>query len=648
MERFKKIKQVIAQENAKKCPKYGMKKLSIGFVSCVIGFTLFFSPVFASANTNLGETDANLKFIERDIVNVETKMADGLEDGIDTQSVPDPFAQDVFEGDKFLKIKEIEGVVEYINVKFPRANPIIIGLSGTWTIVEGLQVTNLDSEIINGEKYILVPIPDSINLKENDEIIITNQNDIGRRSYNLVVTVQSKNSNKITDQTPGDIDIKVVDDLKVENGKPVPKNTIALLLKGKLDLASTSSSYGLSIAGDGRLVGTANITDWRKGEKERQIKLTVTYFYQDFSRSTLGFIEKEIPVTVKANTSDKTDVIIPKDKVLVLDLNKLTDAEREEVKNKILALNKFPQGTNINVDDLGNVTILYQDGSTDKISKEELVAKKVIRKENKKEDNKGNKKDSDNKNNEKDNNKDNKEDNKKDNNKNNNKNEIKKENKKINKNKNKKDDKKLQDKKELKNNNKNIAKETKKDSRKSSYLMGYGDGTIRPDANVTRAEAVAMIARLMGYSQDKSKEIYADGNGWFNSYLSAAYSAGILEEKMGENFRPNENITRAELAQMISHIDKKNDAKAPFKDIAGHKYEAAIGQIFGNGRIKGYEDGTFKPDREITRAEIATMLNRLFDRKIDKKDGGMFKEYKDLNKNHWAYYEIMEASRTDR
>nr|WP_311565232.1 S-layer homology domain-containing protein [Peptoniphilus grossensis] len=184
------------------------------------------------------------------------------------------------------------------------------------------------------------------------------------------------------------------------------------------------------------------------------------------------------------------------------------------------------------------------------------------------------------------------------------------------------------------------------------YISGYPDNTVRPDGNVTRAEAVTMLVRLKAYPLTEGEEIFKDvkANAWYAPFISAAYKNNILEEKKGEAFRPDEKITRAELAQLISHLDKKNNAKASFPDIAGHKFEAAINQSFGNKRIAGYPDGSFKPDNAITRAETTRILNSLFDRKVDSKglDKVMddLRLYKDLDKNHWAYYEIMEASHT--
>ena len=184
------------------------------------------------------------------------------------------------------------------------------------------------------------------------------------------------------------------------------------------------------------------------------------------------------------------------------------------------------------------------------------------------------------------------------------------------------------------------------------YISGYPDNTVRPDGNVTRAEAVTMLVRLKAYPLTEGEEIFKDvkANAWYAPFISAAYKNNILEEKKGQAFRPDEKITRAELAQLISHIDKKNNAKANFPDITGHKYEAAINQSFGNKRIAGYPDGSFRPDNAITRAETARILNSLFDRKVNSKglDKVMddLRLYKDLDKNHWAYYEIMEASHT--
>ena len=193
--------------------------------------------------------------------------------------------------------------------------------------------------------------------------------------------------------------------------------------------------------------------------------------------------------------------------------------------------------------------------------------------------------------------------------------------------------------------------ELKDIERHDAYIAGYPDDTVRPDGDMTRAEAIAVVARLQKLDlSDKSSNIYKDTkeNLWYNGAINAAYREGYLLEKEGENIRPNDKITRAELAELISHIDKKNNAVAPFEDVKGHKFEAAINQAYGNKRIEGYPDGTFKPDNTITRAEVATMLNKLYDRYPDEKfidaNQDIVHNFKDMSyKGHWGYYELVES-----
>lgn len=186
-----------------------------------------------------------------------------------------------------------------------------------------------------------------------------------------------------------------------------------------------------------------------------------------------------------------------------------------------------------------------------------------------------------------------------------------------------------------------------------AYLAGYPDQRVLPEGKMTRAEAVALISRLEGYDlSDSSSRIFSDlkEGSWYNKYINAAFEKGILVEKSGQDFRPDSPITRAEFAKLIEFIDKKNNSIAPFADVKGHIYEDAINQAYGNNRIAGYPDGTFRPDAPITRAEIVTILNNFYDRKADAKslEGienlGLLKHFTDLNENHWAYYEIMEAA----
>ncbi len=198
-----------------------------------------------------------------------------------------------------------------------------------------------------------------------------------------------------------------------------------------------------------------------------------------------------------------------------------------------------------------------------------------------------------------------------------------------------------------------VAKLPEKAQTHIEYLSGYPDLMVKADGNIKRAEAVTMLVRLKGYQiplQNDNKQIYKDvlKNSWYRPFIEVAFKEGILEEKEGENFRPDENMTRGELAKLISHVDAKNSEKTSFTDIEGYKYKDAIEQAFANKRITGYPDNTFRPDKEITRAETVTILNKLFDRMVRErglKDVRIAK-FIDLDKNHWAYYEIIEASHT--
>ena len=185
-----------------------------------------------------------------------------------------------------------------------------------------------------------------------------------------------------------------------------------------------------------------------------------------------------------------------------------------------------------------------------------------------------------------------------------------------------------------------------------AYIEGYEDNTVRANGKLTRAEAAAMVTRLAELDlSNKAKADYKDleDNAWYLPYINAALKAGILDTEDGD-LRPNDNITRAEFAKMLAAIDKDNNYVSEFKDIVGHKYEKEIHKITGNKRVEGYEDGTFRPDGYLTRAEAASFLNRMFDRVADdvaiKGFENIIIHFNDLNVGDWYYYEIVEASNT--
>lgn len=184
-----------------------------------------------------------------------------------------------------------------------------------------------------------------------------------------------------------------------------------------------------------------------------------------------------------------------------------------------------------------------------------------------------------------------------------------------------------------------------------AYIFGYPDKSVKPEGTLTRAEAAAMVTRLGNLDlSDTTKADYPDlkDGAWYLPHMNAALKAGMLDTDEAGNLRPDAAVTRGEFVKMIAAIDKASDGKAPFTDIAGHKYEKEINQVYGNGRAIGYEDGSFKPDASLTRAEAATFLNRVFNRIAD--DAAVLgledrlEKFTDLQKGVWYYDELVEAT----
>ena len=188
-----------------------------------------------------------------------------------------------------------------------------------------------------------------------------------------------------------------------------------------------------------------------------------------------------------------------------------------------------------------------------------------------------------------------------------------------------------------------------------AYIFGYPDGTVRPNGEITRAEAAAMLARLLEIESIGSAEapMFPDTpSAWYNKAINAVVQRGIMKGYPDGTFKPNEPITRAEFTQMISTIDNKPYGTAPFADVIGHWAERPIGSEYQAGRIAGYPDGTFRPDNHITRCEAAVILNKIFERNFDNmsllkcKNPQMIKYFTDLYNDFWGYNEMVEATNT--
>lgn len=189
-------------------------------------------------------------------------------------------------------------------------------------------------------------------------------------------------------------------------------------------------------------------------------------------------------------------------------------------------------------------------------------------------------------------------------------------------------------------------KHTKKTSQKS-FIAGYPNGLFKPDTSVTRAEAAQMLLVLENATASNLKADFKDAkDSWYNQALNYTRSKGMLLARDG-NIRPDVPMTRGEFVRMLYPLLSYKSGGPRFNDIAGHEFEAAILRASANGIIKGYPDGSFKPDGKVTRAETVTMLNKLSNRYLTlddlKKNNSKIKEFSDVKKSHWAYLQIMSA-----
>ena len=187
-----------------------------------------------------------------------------------------------------------------------------------------------------------------------------------------------------------------------------------------------------------------------------------------------------------------------------------------------------------------------------------------------------------------------------------------------------------------------------------SYIAGYPDGTFKPGREVTRAEAVRMFVQLVNEGKELPKNPttkFKDANNkWYSDEINFAVSKGFISGYSDGTFKPNQGITRAEFAQMIAVFVKDGyPGSSNFKDVKGHWASNAIDQLYGNKTIKGFPDGTFKPDQKLTRAEAVTVLNSVFGRNTKSTsfanvNTNSLKKFSDVPKSHWAYYQIIDAS----
>ncbi|NLY19834.1 MAG: hypothetical protein GXZ08_00910 [Tissierellia bacterium] len=186
-----------------------------------------------------------------------------------------------------------------------------------------------------------------------------------------------------------------------------------------------------------------------------------------------------------------------------------------------------------------------------------------------------------------------------------------------------------------------------------AYINGYPDGSVRPQGEITRGEVAAIMSRLHADVEEINYGIetdYSDVNAtdWYAKHISYVSDKGLMEGYEDGTFRPEEKITRAEYATVVARFQKLEQVETSFEDSKDHWASGYIGAVYNNGWITGYPDGTFKPTANISREEVATMTNKMLDRRVDAEGLGNLdiNKFVDLEFGTWSYYEIVEASNT--
>ena len=187
-----------------------------------------------------------------------------------------------------------------------------------------------------------------------------------------------------------------------------------------------------------------------------------------------------------------------------------------------------------------------------------------------------------------------------------------------------------------------------------AYIIGYGNNDVRPQNNITRAEVATIFFRLLtddtreaNMTKNQNYSDVKDSN-WFCRPVATLSAMNIIKGYNDGSFQPNGNITRAEFAAIAARFDPDGDTTpATFTDVAGHWAEKEISIAANHGWINGYEDGSFRPNQYITRAEAMTLINRVLNRLPETKDD-LHKDMKtwvdNMDETAWYYLAVQEAT----
>lgn len=186
-----------------------------------------------------------------------------------------------------------------------------------------------------------------------------------------------------------------------------------------------------------------------------------------------------------------------------------------------------------------------------------------------------------------------------------------------------------------------------------AYVIGYPDGKVHPEGNISRAETATIFFRLLkadirdgNLTADNEFSDVSDGQ-WHNKAVSTMAKLGIVKGRRADRFDPDASITRAEFAAICARFNTKPvENSGSFSDISGHWAENEIERAAALGWISGYPDGTFRPDARITRAEAMTMINRVLCR-MPQNESNLLDSmvtWPDNKPSDWHYLAVQEAT----
>ena len=187
-----------------------------------------------------------------------------------------------------------------------------------------------------------------------------------------------------------------------------------------------------------------------------------------------------------------------------------------------------------------------------------------------------------------------------------------------------------------------------------AFLSGYANGTFEPDRNMTRAEVTTMFARLLTEKM-AADQTYSNTfsdvakSHWAANYIGYMQQFGIITGYADGSFRPDASVTRAEFAAIASRFETLTEGTKSFSDVPSSHWAAKyINFAATRGWVNGYADGTFRPNNSITRAEVAAVTCRLLERNADqsyiRSHLSELRAFTDVSESHWAYWYTMEAA----